>query len=93
MPSIDLHIGVNQFVSCAQRIREQIRTWANDATIRDTSLLIEARRAIEHQMVLVFPHHHLCPPLVHQTHILEAHRITKASCQNLLKVGAGSMSQ
>ena len=35
----------------AQRIREQIRTWANDATIRDTSLLIEARRAIEHQMV------------------------------------------
>ena len=36
---------------CVQRIREQIRTWANDATIRDTTLLIEARRAIEHQMV------------------------------------------
>ena len=37
--------------SVVQRIREQIRTWASDATIRDTSLLLEARRAIEHQMV------------------------------------------
>ena len=37
--------------SVMQRIREQIRAWANDATIRDTTLLLEARRAIEHQMV------------------------------------------
>ena len=40
-----------KLLSPAQRIREQIRSWASDATIRDTSLLIEARRAIEHQMV------------------------------------------
>ena len=43
--------SLHRLSSRAQRIREQIRTWANDATIRDTSLLIEARRAIEHQMV------------------------------------------
>ncbi len=39
-----------------QRIREQIRAWANDATIRDTTLLLEARRAIEHQMVRTLEH-------------------------------------
>ena len=31
---------------CVQRIREQIRRWASDATIRDMSLLIEARHAM-----------------------------------------------
>ena len=40
-----------------QRIREQIRAWANDATIRDTTLLLEARRAIEHQMVRIYCEH------------------------------------
>ena len=50
----------SKIVSHAQRIREQIRTWANDATIRDTSLLIEARRAIEHQMVRASLSSHLC---------------------------------
>lgn len=34
-----------------QRLRETIRGWAADQTIRDVSLLNEARRAIEFQMV------------------------------------------
>ncbi|BDA50615.1 probable CCR4-NOT transcription complex subunit 3 at N-terminal half [Coccomyxa sp. Obi] len=33
-----------------QRLRDQIRQWAADPTIRDTSLLIDARHAIEHEM-------------------------------------------
>ena len=36
---------------CMQRLREMIRGWAADQTIRDVSLLNEARRAIEFQMV------------------------------------------
>ena len=34
-----------------QRTREHIRACVNDATIRDTSLLIKASRTIEQQMV------------------------------------------
>ena len=36
-----------------QRLRETIRGWAADQTIRDVTLLNEARRAIEFQMVTV----------------------------------------
>ena len=36
---------------CAQRLRETIRGWAADPTIRDVSLLLETRRAIEIEMV------------------------------------------
>ena len=36
---------------CMQRLRETVRSWAADQTIRDVSLLNEARRAIEFQMV------------------------------------------
>lgn len=34
-----------------QRLRDQIRQWAADPTIRDTALLMDARHAIEHEMV------------------------------------------
>ncbi len=34
-----------------QRLRDQIRQWAADPTIRDTELLMDARHAIEHEMV------------------------------------------
>ncbi len=34
-----------------QRLRETIRGWAADPTIRDVSLLLDTRRAIEHEMV------------------------------------------
>ena len=50
-----LHACAVTVVSCCrvrmQRLRETIRGWAADPTIRDVTLLLEARRAIEHEMV------------------------------------------